>query len=112
LEVFPALSALRYCMRRLPRWMRPKRRSVEWDFWLASNRVIYQPLGVVGVIAPWNYPCVLLALAAARFLSLASRMAVHSRTLTLRAMTFEILLRSTREPARSLLRVRAGALRY
>jgi len=56
LEVFPALSALRYCMRRLPRWMRPKRRAVEWDFWLASNRVIYQPLGVVGIIAPWNYP--------------------------------------------------------
>ncbi|MGO9170611.1 MAG: coniferyl aldehyde dehydrogenase [Rhodomicrobium sp.] len=56
LEIFPALSALSYCRRHLARWMRPEPRRVGRSFWFASNRVVYQPLGVVGVIAPWNYP--------------------------------------------------------
>jgi coniferyl-aldehyde dehydrogenase len=55
-EIFPALSSLRYCRRRLARWMRPERRSAEFPFWFASNRVIYQPLGVIGILSPWNYP--------------------------------------------------------
>ncbi len=58
-EVFPTLAGARYAMARLPRWMRPERRGVAWTFELASNRVFYQPLGVVGVVAPWNYPFVL-----------------------------------------------------
>jgi coniferyl-aldehyde dehydrogenase len=55
-ENFPALSALKHCRRHLARWMRPERRSVEPLFWLASNRVVYQPLGVIGILSPWNYP--------------------------------------------------------
>lgn len=55
-EIFPALSSLRYCRRRLARWMRPEPRSAEFPFWFASNRVVYQPLGVVGILSPWNYP--------------------------------------------------------
>jgi coniferyl-aldehyde dehydrogenase len=55
-EIFPALSSLRYCRRRLARWMQPERRSAEFPFWLASNRVVYQPLGVIGILSPWNYP--------------------------------------------------------
>src|SRR5665811_446763 len=27
-----------------------------WHFWPGSNRLISQPLGVVGIISPWNYP--------------------------------------------------------
>jgi coniferyl-aldehyde dehydrogenase len=37
--------------------MRPQRRPVDWrNFFGASNRVLPQPLGVVGVIVPWNFP--------------------------------------------------------
>jgi coniferyl-aldehyde dehydrogenase len=37
--------------------MKPQRRSVDLrNFLGASNRVIPQPLGVVGVIVPWNFP--------------------------------------------------------
>jgi coniferyl-aldehyde dehydrogenase len=41
---------------KLRRWMRPKRRLADWLFWPATTEIRYQPLGVVGVIAPWNYP--------------------------------------------------------
>jgi len=55
-EIFPALSALKYCRHRLARWMKPERRAAEFPFWFASNRVVYQPLGVIGILSPWNYP--------------------------------------------------------
>lgn len=55
-EIFPALASLRHCRRHLARWMRPERRAVEPLFWFASNRVVYQPLGVIGILSPWNYP--------------------------------------------------------
>jgi coniferyl-aldehyde dehydrogenase len=42
--------------------MRPERRGTTMVFFPGSNRVVYQPLGVVGIVAPWNYP-VSLALA-------------------------------------------------
>ncbi|MDZ7903680.1 MAG: aldehyde dehydrogenase family protein [Rheinheimera sp.] len=41
--------------------MKPSKRHVSILFQPASNQVVYQPLGVVGVIVPWNYP-VFLAL--------------------------------------------------
>ena len=60
LEVTPFLEAIRQCQRLLPRWMRPQRRHVDrLTFGLATNEVIPQPLGVVGVIVPWNFPLLL-----------------------------------------------------
>lgn len=40
----------------LRRWMRPRARSVDWTFMPASAEIRYQALGVIGIIAPWNYP--------------------------------------------------------
>ena len=37
-------------------WMKASRRKVGVAFQPASAKVVYQPLGVVGVIVPWNYP--------------------------------------------------------
>ncbi len=52
---------------RLRRWMRSKRAAADWLFWPARTEVRYQPLGVVGIISPWNYPVnlALMPLAAA-----------------------------------------------
>jgi coniferyl-aldehyde dehydrogenase len=36
--------------------MKPRRRSIHLMFQPASGRIVYQPLGVVGIISPWNYP--------------------------------------------------------
>jgi coniferyl-aldehyde dehydrogenase len=40
----------------LRRWMKPKRVGVGWRFWPARAEIRPEPVGVVGVIAPWNYP--------------------------------------------------------
>jgi coniferyl-aldehyde dehydrogenase len=55
-EIFPSLEGIRYAASRVGRWMRPDRRLAGLIFQPARARVLYQPLGVVGVISPWNYP--------------------------------------------------------
>lgn len=62
LELFPCLEAARHARRHLRRWMRPQRRPVSPWLWPARARLVCQPLGVVGIVVPWNYP-VYLALA-------------------------------------------------
>lgn len=56
LEIAPCLQGLAYQLSQLKRWMRPQKRKVHYTFAPASNRVVAQPLGVVGIIVPWNYP--------------------------------------------------------
>jgi coniferyl-aldehyde dehydrogenase len=55
-ELMPSLHGIHYASRHLKRWMKASRRKVGVAFQPASAKVIYQPLGVVGVIVPWNYP--------------------------------------------------------
>ena len=55
-EIFPSLEGIRHASDHVSRWMRPDRRRVGLIFQPARARVLYQPLGVVGVISPWNYP--------------------------------------------------------
>lgn len=59
LELVPALNAIRHAKRHVRRWMRPERRRVALTFQPAKAWVQYQPLGVVGIISPWNYPLLL-----------------------------------------------------
>ena len=55
-ELMPSLHGIHYASKHLKSWMKPSRRAVGIAFQPASAKVIYQPLGVVGVIVPWNYP--------------------------------------------------------
>ncbi len=55
-EIMPSLQGIHYASSRIKKWMKPSRRSVGMAFQPAAAKVIYQPLGVVGVIVPWNYP--------------------------------------------------------
>src|SRR5687768_5145630 len=56
LEIVPTVSAIRHARKNVARWMRPERRRVDPLFQPASARVRHEPLGVVGIISPWNYP--------------------------------------------------------
>jgi coniferyl-aldehyde dehydrogenase len=56
-EMFPAIDGINHVLKHLRSWMKPQRRGVDMrNFLGAKNRVIPQPLGVVGVIVPWNFP--------------------------------------------------------
>ena len=56
-EIFPAIDGIAHVLKQLKKWMKPQRRGVDWrNFLGARNRVLPQPLGVVGVIVPWNFP--------------------------------------------------------
>src|ERR1700733_2402718 len=55
-EIVPTLAASAFARKHVAGWMRTQRRGVGITFQPASNRVEYTPKGVVGVVAPWNYP--------------------------------------------------------
>ncbi len=75
-EIVPVLDGLRHTRRHLRRWMRPQRRGIDLLLWPgARNRVVPQPLGVVGMIVPWNFPINLM------FLPLASVFAAGNRAM-------------------------------
>jgi len=56
LEVFPLLNEVRYACRRLKKWMASHRAKVQWQFWPGKALVLYEPLGVVGILSSWNCP--------------------------------------------------------
>lgn len=55
-ELIPLVQSITYLIRHVGHWMQPERRHVSAYFQCGSAWVIRQPVGVVGIIAPWNYP--------------------------------------------------------
>lgn len=60
-DIFPSLETVDYCTSHLAKWMKPRSRSTSLSFLPGSSRLLPQPLGVVGIMAPWNYPVNLAA---------------------------------------------------
>lgn len=50
------LNEIDHLASHLRRWMKPRRVGVGWRFWPARAEIRSEPVGVVGVISPWNYP--------------------------------------------------------
>jgi acyl-CoA reductase-like NAD-dependent aldehyde dehydrogenase len=76
LEIFPALSAISHARRHLARWMRPQRRPTGRWFRPGRSRVLCQPLGVAGIVVPWNYPLYLAVAPATSALAAGNRVLV------------------------------------
>src|SRR5258708_152807 len=55
-ETMFVLGEIRHATQHLRKWMAPQRVPTELQFLPGKNRLLPQPLGVVGIIAPWNYP--------------------------------------------------------
>lgn len=55
-EVWPSLEELKSALRHGKGWMKPRGAGVGKWFLPARAKVMPQPLGVVGIIVPWNYP--------------------------------------------------------
>lgn len=61
LDILPAVHSLKLARRRVHRWMKPKRSMPGLPLGVpgAVGHIAHQPLGVVGVISPWNFPITL-----------------------------------------------------
>ena len=57
-DIMPSVGALKHAKKHFEAWSRDERRTAMFPLGLigAKAKVVYQPKGVVGVIAPWNFP--------------------------------------------------------
>lgn len=60
MEIFASCDVLSYYAKRAPKFLRPEKRRLHGLLrFLKKLQVVYRPLGVVGVITPWNGPFIL-----------------------------------------------------
>ncbi|MEM6580266.1 MAG: coniferyl aldehyde dehydrogenase [Pseudomonadota bacterium] len=56
-EIITVTDGINDCIKHLKKWSRVQKRHVDQSmFFGGKNRVIPQPLGVIGIIVPWNFP--------------------------------------------------------
>jgi coniferyl-aldehyde dehydrogenase len=81
-ELFMVFAGVRHARRNLRRWMRT--RNVASPVYLQPGRsqIVRQPVGVVGVISPWNYPVQLALLPAVAALAAGNRVLLKPSELT------------------------------
>jgi coniferyl-aldehyde dehydrogenase len=90
-ELMPIVNGIKHIRSNLKAWMRPSKRKVGLAFRPASARVMYQPLGVVGILAPWNYPLTLTLVPLMEALAAGNRVMIKPSELT--PLTAELLKR-------------------
>ncbi|MFH2100394.1 MAG: coniferyl aldehyde dehydrogenase [Pseudomonadota bacterium] len=81
-ELFTTVSGIRHIKKHLAGWMEPEKRAVPLVLQRGRARLMRQPLGVVGVIAPWNYPFYLAILPMATALAAGNRVMLKPSELT------------------------------
>lgn len=82
LELVVVVQAIDYLTRKLRRFMRPERRHVALTYRVGRAWVEYQPKGVIGVMAPWNYPILLTLIPLATALAAGNRAMLKPSELT------------------------------
>jgi len=57
MEIVPTLDLMQFFARRTHRLLRPEKINIgQYNLMGRTSRIIYKPLGVVGIISPWNFP--------------------------------------------------------
>ena len=89
MELVALKTGIDYLHSNLRGFMRPTRRHVAAQFRFGSARVEYQPLGVIGIMAPWNYPLSLALMPLATAIAAGNRAMIKPSEFT--AATSELL---------------------
>jgi coniferyl-aldehyde dehydrogenase len=55
-DIIVVKNHISHTRKHLRSWMKPRRHALGWQFWPSSAWTQRQPLGVIGIMAPWNYP--------------------------------------------------------
>ncbi len=54
-EVMATVNSIKHAKKHLKKWMKPEKRPLPLQFATGKAFIHYQPLGVIGIMAPWNY---------------------------------------------------------
>ena len=81
-DMFVLHTLISHTLKHLARWSRPQKVSTPLYLLPASARIERQPLGVVGVISPWNYPIQLALAPAITALAAGNRVMIKPSELT------------------------------
>jgi coniferyl-aldehyde dehydrogenase len=97
MDIFPAVHALKFARKHVERWMRSQPRALGFPNLApgTTGEIRYQPLGVVGVISPWNFPVTLTFGPLASILAAGNRCMIKPSELT--PKTSELLQRLIRQ---------------
>ena len=55
-DIYTLLSTIQYTLKHIDQWAKPRPRTITFPFLPGQGEVLPQPLGLVGILAPWNYP--------------------------------------------------------
>ena len=55
-DILPTLEFIRYYEKNTANFLKPKKRDTPLAFQGGKSYITYQPLGVIGIVSPWNYP--------------------------------------------------------
>ena len=83
-DVGSSITSLKHAKKHLRQWMKPEKRPSNFPLGLlgARSRIEYQPLGVVGIIAPWNFPVSMVFQPMASALSAGNRIMIKPSEFT------------------------------
>jgi len=94
-DVFTVESGARHAIKHLRGWMKARRVATPLHFLPGRNVLMRQPLGVVGIVAPWNYPYYLAMEPAVAALAAGNRVLIKPSELT--PATSELMARLVAE---------------
>ena len=94
-DIFMTVESARHMRRHLGKWMSSETVLAQWYLLPAAARVMWQPLGVVGVVAPWNYAVNLALGPLAAALGAGNRVLLKPSEMT--PKTAELIAQLTRE---------------
>ncbi len=98
-EIALLLDGITYTLPRMKRWAASKRVTLGWPYWPAYGRLVKEPRGVAGVIAPSNYPLQLALMPVISALAAGCRVLVKPSELTPRtAALMQQGIRATIDP--------------
>jgi coniferyl-aldehyde dehydrogenase len=87
-DIWPVVTSARETLKHLARWMKPKSVGVGLELLPGRARILYQPVGVVGIISPWNYPIQLALMPLIAALAAGNRVMLKPSELTPGAANF------------------------
>jgi len=87
-DVWPVIASARHTLHHLSSWMKPKGVAPGLELLPGRARILSQPLGVVGIISPWNYPFNLAAVPLIAALAAGNRAMLKPSELTPRTSEF------------------------